>query len=44
MPFQSTKQRKYLQINKPKLYKKWKNTYGTNVTKRKRSGQIRGKK
>ena len=31
MPFQSKKQRTYLAINKPKVYKKWKKTYGRNI-------------
>jgi len=28
MPFKSKKQEDYLRINKPKIYKKWKNDYG----------------
>ena len=28
MPFKSKKQMRYLQINKPKIYKKWVKKYG----------------
>jgi hypothetical protein len=35
MPFRSKKQKTWLAINKPKIYKKWKKKYGT---------KIRGKK
>lgn len=31
MPFKSKKQRKYLQINKPEIYKKWKKKYGKKI-------------
>lgn len=31
MPFKSKKQRTYLRINNPKLYKKWKRKYGSKV-------------
>ena len=33
MPFKSKKQRTYLKINNPKLYKKWKRKYGTKIRK-----------
>jgi len=37
MPFQSKKQRTFLAINKPKIYKKWKKTYvGRNIKSKKR--------
>lgn len=35
MPFKSKKQRDYLKINEPKIYKKWKKKYGTKVKKEK---------
>jgi len=35
MPFKSEKQKKYLAINKPKIYKRWKKKYGAKVKKRK---------
>lgn len=35
MPFKSTKQKKYLAINQPKIYKRWKAKYGTKVRKKK---------
>ena len=41
MPFKSKKQRTYLQINKPKVYKKWKkeeNMY--KIKKRSKGGRI----
>ena len=31
MPFKSKKQREWMKINKPKLYKKWKKKYGKKV-------------
>lgn len=31
MPFKSKKQREWMKINKPKLYRKWKRKYGTKV-------------
>lgn len=31
MPFHSLKQRTWMKINKPKLYKKWKKKYGTKI-------------
>ena len=34
MPFKSKKQRTYLAINKPKVYKKFKKTYGTKIRKK----------
>lgn len=30
-PFKSKKQRDYLKINNPKIYKRWKKKYGTKV-------------
>ena len=38
MPFKSKKQRTYLAINKPKLYKKWKAKYGVKIKGRKKRG------
>ena len=29
MPFKSKKQKTFLKINKPKIYRKWKKKYGT---------------
>ena len=34
MPFKSKKQRTYLAINKPKVYKKFKKTYGKKIRKK----------
>jgi hypothetical protein len=34
MPFKSKKQRAWLAINKPKIYKKWKSKYGTKIRKK----------
>ena len=34
MPFQSRKQRTFLAINKPKIYKKWKKIYGKTIKKK----------
>ena len=31
MPFKSKKQREFLKINKPEIYKKWKKEYGTAI-------------
>lgn len=31
MPFKSKKQKIWLKINKPKIYKKWKKKYGTKI-------------
>jgi len=31
MPFKSKKQKTWMAINKPKLYKKWKKKYGKKV-------------
>jgi hypothetical protein len=31
MPFKSEKQKKYLQINEPEIYKKWKKEHGTKI-------------
>lgn len=36
MPFKSKKQRTWMAINKPKLYKKWKAKYGTKIGKKKK--------
>jgi len=36
MPFRSKKQRAWMQINKPKLYKKWKKKYGSKIVKKKK--------
>ena len=33
MPFKSKKQRTYLRINHPKLYKKWARKYGKKIKK-----------
>ncbi len=33
MPFKSKKQKIYLAINKPKIYKRWKKKYGTKIKK-----------
>lgn len=33
MPFKSVKQKKYLAINKPKIYKRWKKKYGKKIKK-----------
>lgn len=30
-PFRSSKQKTWMAINKPKLYKKWKKKYGTKI-------------
>lgn len=35
MPFRSEKQKKYLAINKPEIYKKWKKKYGLTIKKKK---------
>jgi len=35
MPFKSRKQRSYLAINKPKIYKRWKEKHGTKIRKKK---------
>lgn len=34
MPFVSRKQRDYLKINKPDIYRKWKKKYGTKIKKK----------
>ena len=34
MPFKSDKQRTFLKINNPSLYKKWKKKYGTKTKKK----------
>jgi len=39
MPFQSKKQRTFLAINKPKIYKKWKKTYNTIIKSKKKKGR-----
>lgn len=31
MPFKSKKQKIYLAINNPKIYKRWKKKYGTKI-------------
>lgn len=33
MPFKSKKQKIYLAVNKPKIYKRWKKKYGTKIKK-----------
>lgn len=33
MPFKSKKQREYLKINKPSIYKRWKAKYGKKIKK-----------
>jgi len=35
MPFKSKKQKTYLAINKPKIYKKWVKKYGSKIKKKK---------
>jgi len=35
MPFKSKRQRTYLRINKPKLYKKWLRKYGKKIKRKK---------
>ncbi len=35
MPFKSKKQRKWLQINRPDIYKRWKAEHGTDISKKK---------
>jgi len=37
MPFKSQKQKTWLAINKPTIYKKWKKKYGAKVVKKKES-------
>lgn len=34
MPFKSAKQRTWMQINKPSLYKKWKAKYGKGIKRK----------
>jgi len=34
MPFKSAKQRTWMKINKPKMYKQWKKKYGSKVKTR----------
>lgn len=41
MPFKSKKQRTYLKINHPGVYKRWKSKYGTKV---KPGGKKKGRK
>ncbi len=36
MPFRSKKQRTWMQINKPELYKKWKKEHGRKIVPKKR--------
>ena len=36
MPFKSRKQREYLKINEPEIYKKWKKEHGTKIKKEKK--------
>jgi len=36
MPFNSKKQKTWLAINKPSLYKKWKKKYGTKIVPKKK--------
>jgi len=35
MPFKSRKQRDYLKIRKPGIYRKWKSKYGTKIKRKK---------
>tara|TARA_R100000963_G_C4615015_1_gene84217 strand:+ start:96 stop:233 length:138 start_codon:yes stop_codon:yes gene_type:complete len=42
MPFKSKKQRDFLKINEPEVYKKWKGKYG--VKPRKVGGPLKKKK
>jgi len=37
MPFRSQKQRRYLAVKKPKIFKKWKNKYGGKIKPKKKS-------
>lgn len=34
MPFKSRKQRDYLKINKPEVYRKWKRKYGLKIKRK----------
>lgn len=34
MPFKSSKQKTWMKINKPKIYKKWVKKYGTKIKKK----------
>lgn len=36
MPFRSAKQRAFLKINKPEIYKKWVAEHGTKIVKKKK--------
>lgn len=36
MPFRSKKQRTWMAINKPEIYKRWKKKYGTKIRKGKK--------
>jgi len=36
LPFKSSKQKKFLAINKPELYKKWKKRYGSKIVPKKK--------
>jgi len=36
MPFKSKKQRAFLAINKPSIYKKWKKKYGVKIKRTKK--------
>jgi len=36
MPYKSSKQRKWMHANKPKLAKKWDKKYGTKIKKKKK--------
>lgn len=43
MPFRSAKQKKWMKINRPDIYKKWKNKYGIKITKTKKGQSGRRK-
>jgi len=36
MPFKSKKQRDYLKINEPEIYRKWKREHGTKIQPKKK--------
>jgi hypothetical protein len=43
MPFVSKKQRTFLAINRPDIYKKWKAEYGTKIKKAQPKSKAKGK-
>ena len=42
MPFKSKKQRTWMQINKPDIYKKWKAEHGTKIAGKKKKRKRKG--